>query len=55
MYGSPYSPNSLNNPFGTYGSPYSPYSATNPYVVTPPRVILPGFGSYPFSVNPFAR
>jgi hypothetical protein len=54
-YGSPYSPNSVNNPFGTYGSPFSPNSATNPYAVTPPRVVLPGIGSYPYSVNPFAR
>jgi hypothetical protein len=54
-YGSPYSPNSVNNPYGTYGSPYSPYSATNLYAMQPPRVVVPGVGSYPFSVNPFAR
>jgi hypothetical protein len=29
-YGNPYSPDSLNNPFGA-GNPYSPGSPTNPY------------------------
>ena len=28
--GSPYHPDSINNPYGLYGSPYSPHSATNP-------------------------
>jgi hypothetical protein len=28
-YGSPYSPDSINNPFGT-GNPYNPNSPTNP-------------------------
>ena len=29
-YGSPFSPDSINNPFGD-GNPYSPNSPTNPY------------------------
>ena len=29
-YGSPFSPDSINNPFGA-GNPYSPSSPTNPY------------------------
>ena len=29
-YGSPFSPDSINNPYGA-GSPYSPSSPTNPY------------------------
>lgn len=54
-YGSRYSPNSVNNPYGAYGSPYSPYSATNPYTMTPPRMVVPGVGTYPYSANPYAQ
>ena len=30
-YGSPYSPDSINNPYGKYGSRYSPQGVKNPY------------------------
>ena len=36
--GSPYSSNSITNPFGVYGSPYSNHSATNPYATEAPRL-----------------
>ena len=29
--GNPYSPDSINNPYGRYGNPYSPDSIRNPY------------------------
>jgi len=33
LYGSPYSPDSINNEFGLFGSPYSPFSATNEFAI----------------------
>jgi len=36
--GSPYSTDSINNPYGRYGSPYSSYSATNPYTTNAPKL-----------------
>jgi len=54
-YGSRFSQDSINNPFGQYGSPFSPNSATNPFAITPPRLVYRNFGSYPYSVNPFAQ
>jgi len=37
-FGSPYNPNSLNNPYGQYGSPYSNKSPNNPYATDAPKL-----------------
>jgi hypothetical protein len=36
--GSPYNPDSVNNPYGRYGSPYSNDSANDPYATNAPKI-----------------
>jgi hypothetical protein len=36
--GSPYGPNSINNPYGQFGSPHSNQSPNNPYDNDPPKL-----------------
>jgi len=36
--GSPFKPDSINNPFSPYGSPFSNQSATNPFATDAPRL-----------------
>ena len=39
QYGSKYSADSINNPYGKYGSEYSNDSPNNPYATNPPVII----------------
>jgi hypothetical protein len=52
--GSPFAPNSINNPFSPYGSPFSNQSATNPFATDAPR-LYDQSGRYrdKLSANPF--
>ncbi len=55
QYGSPYSPNSINNQFGTYCSPYSPQGANNPYGSTSSPQVYGSNGAYlgRMNANPY--
>jgi len=52
--GSPYRPDSINNPYGPYGNPFSSKSATNPYATDTPR-LYDSHGNYRgrLSSNPY--